>query len=913
MKILKYSKRYSHYDSDDLNRISHVGLFGNYKGSYKITRTIFERFWHNYCKLVYEQYYKITGGPKQQIILGLAEISQDYIPILVDIDIKMNKERGEGEKEDEINSLYKKEDVEKIIEIYQKTMKKIIKDIKNENLICILLEKPINITEKYIKNGFHLHFPNILLNKYEQQKYLLPIIKKELENLKNNEMLYFIKFKKENEEIIDDAYLNYNFPWLLYGSQKNEQSKPYLISKIYDNELKERELDDYLNIYNKKYFDLPKLLSILPNDDNKKYTKEIKEEIISIENNRAERAEREEEDEESIEASKKIEFYNNNIEYNIEQAKYLIEYLSLERASDHNKWMQIGWILFNITQGSDEGKKIWINFSKKCPDKFDINVCNYRWNQMKIKDYTLGSLRYLVKQDNPEAYQEYKKEETIKFLNENLNENINSTDNDLAKGFKIAYGDDFIFNKNWYYFKNHIWNVSLDGIELRQKISSEYVDNYLKLNEIYLKKFKETKSIDDEKIYKKKSELIINIIKKLKSTSTKKNMLKECEELFYDKNFNNKAENADPYLIAYKNGVYDFKNNIFREGNPCDYLIKQLNINYKKYKENDREMIEINNYLTKVFPNPRLRKYFLDFSTELFIGGNFRKLVLFWTGEGDNGKTITQMLLDKIFGQLSVKVPTTLVTNKKNDIGTPLPEVVRLKHGVRIMWLEEPNINEEINIGMLKHLSGNDTLSARDLYEKGQDMKEIKPMFKIIFICNKLPRIKQSDSATWRRIRVLPFESTFCNNIDKDDYIKKKFIMDKDFSKKIPYLSEAFNYLLIQNYKKNKNNLLIEPKEVTLATNIYKDENDIYKHFILEKIIQEDGTFLSFSELYYIFKNWLKMEKNEKYIPMKDDVKKYFINQWGELINSGWNNYRLRTDEDDENDLKNGDIIILDE
>ena len=31
--------------------------------------------------------------------------------------------------------------------------------------------------------------------------------------------------------------------------------------------------------------------------------------------------------------------------------------------------------------------------------------------------------------------------------------------------------------------------------------------------------------------------------------------------------------------------------------------------------------------------------------------------------------------------------------------------------------------------------------------------------------CNKLPRMKYADKATWNRARVLPYESTFCHSV----------------------------------------------------------------------------------------------------------------------------------------------------
>jgi phage/plasmid-associated DNA primase len=39
--------------------------------------------------------------------------------------------------------------------------------------------------------------------------------------------------------------------------------------------------------------------------------------------------------------------------------------------------------------------------------------------------------------------------------------------------------------------------------------------------------------------------------------------------------------------------------------------------------------------------------------------------VQIWTGEGDNGKSITQMIFEQMLGPYNVKLPTSLITGKR--------------------------------------------------------------------------------------------------------------------------------------------------------------------------------------------------------------------------------------------------------
>ncbi len=42
---------------------------------------------------------------------------------------------------------------------------------------------------------------------------------------------------------------------------------------------------------------------------------------------------------------------------------------------------------------------------------------------------------------------------------------------------------------------------------------------------------------------------------------------------------------------------------------------------------------------------------------EMYIGGNRDKILQIWTGEGDNGKSVTNKIIENKFGKLSVKFP----------------------------------------------------------------------------------------------------------------------------------------------------------------------------------------------------------------------------------------------------------------
>ena len=61
--------------------------------------------------------------------------------------------------------------------------------------------------------------------------------------------------------------------------------------------------------------------------------------------------------------------------------------------------------------------------------------------------------------------------------------------------------------------------------------------------------------------------------------------------------------------------------------------------------------------------------------SEIFVGRNQRKIFQIWTKVGDNGKSITQEIFEKMLGDLCVKLPTSLITGKRTQSSGACPEL----------------------------------------------------------------------------------------------------------------------------------------------------------------------------------------------------------------------------------------------
>ena len=148
-------------------------------GKFQISKNNIDNFWEKYCTDIFE-YNKRNGveeDDEKSSIYGIAERVQTYIPVLVDVDIKLK-----FTEERDLQQIYTIYQLESVVRDYQEVLKTILNDCKPENLICFVLEKPaykIKSGEiEYIKNGFHLHFPYTFLSKSDHEAHLIPRVKK---------------------------------------------------------------------------------------------------------------------------------------------------------------------------------------------------------------------------------------------------------------------------------------------------------------------------------------------------------------------------------------------------------------------------------------------------------------------------------------------------------------------------------------------------------------------------------------------------------------------------------------------------------------------------------------------------------------------------------------------------------------
>lgn len=327
----------------------------------------------------------------------LLEKPGHYIPLYFDIDIKKDC-KDYKEYINKNGKFYKYEEVKEIISIVNPVIKGMVECSDNE-LYCCLLEKDIYKKKEYMSGGFHLQWPAIFMCRTDIQNILIPNVKG------------LIKQKVGYD--IDDVYTK---NWCMYNGSKSLDLQPYILTKSFDISLKEMTM--YETFKNYKIFDtnenpieiteenvndlLPRIFSINPyNRDVKETTKnEYKEKV------------------KEKEKRKKKTNDDRNVEEKLAECRKLLPLLSQNRVDEYDDWMRLGWCLFNIAQGCNEGLDLWDEKSQES-SKYDAGSCEEKWEKMNLKEdgLNMGSLKQWAKEDSPVEYELlYKKNDSTKIV-----------------------------------------------------------------------------------------------------------------------------------------------------------------------------------------------------------------------------------------------------------------------------------------------------------------------------------------------------------------------------------------------------------------------------------------------------------------------------------------------------------------
>jgi len=426
------------------------------------------------------------------------------------------------------------------------------------------------------------------------------------------------------------------------------------------------------------------------------------------------------------------------------------------------------------------------------------------------------------------------------------------TKNRYPDGYKMT-GDKGV----WYVFNGNKWVV-----DETEKYMSELLTD--KIAPLILT----TKSEDAQKIYNH----LMDITFRFK-------VIKECATLYEDITFFDKLD-TNYHLLGFTNGVYDFEIQSLRKCVPEDYISLSCGFDYIPYDISSTSSQELMIFLKQLFPYSELLDSTLILLSSCICDGNTNQLFNIWTGCGANGKSkFLELICDALGGCREGSYYKTISSSyftqrQKEAVGAPMPDITRLK-GCRIITSSEPEEGSTFNTGKIRDWTGNEIISAREMYAR--KLSNFRACFSTFFICNKIPampsNLSQNDKAVWRRALITQFLSQFKDTPDPTNPLE--FKRDIHISEKMANWKQSFMGLLIETSKLYCEKGLLRTKYHESAGSAYHSESSNFYSFAennIEKNADDLEIYISLNDIW----DQLKHEKFFSKSIMKKDLKDFF-------------------------------------
>lgn len=864
-----------------------------------------EDFLKNYYKHVF-----INGNHEHLTEKQLIEKA----PLAIDIDMRYEPNITERQHDED--------DIRDLIHLYATAISNICVINNKHKIEVFVMEKhEVNILKDKTKDGIHIIF-GISMHRAGHILIREEVIK-EIKNLWQH-----LSLINSEEDLIDEAVTRAHVPWQLYGSKKPDH-KAYFIKYHYELEWSGEDrkwiwqINDIEKFNTKKY--LPKLSVRYTKHPEVDFQDKIKDKIEEYKLN-INKKQRKMSSKITIKKTKGIDLNDiTNTQKLDDLVNEMLEQIE-ERPNDYelkethqfvmilpekywgpgsyDRWIRVGWALKNT---STKLLPCWLKFSSQSKEFHfnDIAKIVDMWNKFDYDNpdgLTARSIMYWAKNDNIIQYKKVREETVSHYIDLTIQ---NATEFDFAQVLYQMRKDEFVcvsIQKSvWYEYHGNRWYEIDSGNSLRLAISKCMHDIYMKKTQDSMEQLQKMDQTEDNyEVLRKRSNKLADLCIFLKKTTWKNNIMREAKELFYDRYFVNKLD-QNPYLLCFNNFVVDFKEKTWRNGQPDDYISKCTNIDFIPYNEIKGSETEndINKFIDQLFPDESLKKYMWQHLASTLIGNNDNQTFNMYTGSGRNGKSKLVDLMSKTLGDYKATVPITLLTQKRNQIGSTSSEIVQLM-GVRYAVMQEPSKGEKINEGIMKEITGGDPIQGRALFKESVTFI---PQFKLVVCTNTLLDIKSNDDGTWRRIRVCDFISKFLENpygdeqkFPKEDY-PYQYEMDKHIDEKFSIWAPVLASMLV-NITFKKMGSVTDCDIVLASSEQYREGQDYLAEFCKDKIKKVHGSKgIKKTELVEEFRQWYTTNYG-KGLPKARELYDHMDKKYGKY-KAGWANVVINYDEDE--------------
>lgn len=262
--------------------------------------------------------------------------------------------------------------------------------------------------------------------------------------------------------------------------------------------------------------------------------------------------------------------------------------------------------------------------------------------------------------------------------------------------------------------------------------------------------------------------------------------------------------------IAFRDGIFSFPDDRLLTGSKAKKMYQTLTVDYSfekmmetlgggdvEFELPERDAVEAtpvwrayDAFVAKIFSStPSVRTYLFDLLASSALNENRQVIVFHHNVKGSNGKTAFFALVRQAFGSLFVKCKSSLLSaaSECSNPSGPNEEHISTR-SKRIVLFSEPAITTKLSASFIKELTGGDEQSTRGMHSKKQTF-----VFNgtVHVLCNKIPELDDMEGGVRRRVRCIPYGSTFVDRVDREDRADREDPADREVCDGVPADAEA--------------------------------------------------------------------------------------------------------------------------
>jgi P4 family phage/plasmid primase-like protien len=300
---------------------------------------------------------------------------------------------------------------------------------------------------------------------------------------------------------------------------------------------------------------------------------------------------------------------------------------------------------------------------------------------------------------------------------------------------------------------------------------------------------------------------------------------------------------SNPYLLNTPGGIVDLNSGEIKPHDPAEYCTK-----ITKCAPADTAHSELwDGFLDTITQSDKeLQQYIQTVIGAALIGKVYTESIVIAYGRGANGKSTLFNAFYAVLGSYAGKVPAEALTTSRN---TSHKNTLAELPGKRFVIASETEEGQRFSNSMLKQMASTDPIVAE---KKFKAPFEFIPSHHLVLYTNFLPKASGNDHGTWRRLTVVPFNTTITN--PQTNFLER--LLEQSGGVILRWMIDGARMYIEADRK------FPSCRAVETATGKYKEDNDWLSQFLDENCEIGDTFTVGSGALYGRYNPWAKQTSN---------------------------------------------------